>query len=428
MRVGVIGTGIAGLTAAWLFQRAGAEVTVFEKQLRPGMDAHSIEFEIEGMAVRTDVPPRMFNDSLWPNLARLYREIGVQSESIEPSKSFARFDLSGSSTSIAESLLLRLGASYQLNLAPRLLLNASTRQILKDIKRMMAVAPVAILHPIRLTMGEYLRANDYSDSFIFQFLYPALSSTVCTCSYESLDDYPAEILLGAMLKLTGSEGLYRTRYGTQDVVRRLIARIDDVRLGTSISNLGQTRTEALVTTDACESFGFDHVIVATQANVARLLLEPSLVREAAMLGQFRYENVPVVVHTDQRLNLHRRQDWSHFNLISSADHRTAMCTIWMNRFCPDWQIKTPIFQTIMPIVRPLPDQVICAANLQRPVVDQQSIRGLELMDGLHSESDRRIWFCGSYASPGIPLLESGVVSSLKVAEKLGVGWPDKCGI
>jgi predicted NAD/FAD-binding protein len=428
MRIGVIGTGIAGLTAAWLFKRAGAEVTVFDKQTRLGMDAHSVEFEIDGSLIRTDVPPRMFNESLWPNLSRLYREIGVESDPVEPSKSFAEFDLSQPSNPNSASLLLKLGASYQLNLVPKSLFNASTRQILADIKRMLVAVPIALEQPIRVTMGEYLRAHDYSDAFIYQFLFPALSSTVCTCSYASLDAYPAEILLSAMLKLTSGEGLWKTRHGTQDVVRRLATEIQDFRLGTTVSSLGQMNTEATVEADSGQRFHFDHVIVATQANAAIHMLDPTMEREDAMLRHFRYENVPVVVHSDRRLVPRRRKDWSHFNLLSSSDMVASMCTIWMNRFCPQWQVEKPIFQTILPMLDPDPELVICSTKLQRPVVDQNSLKGLDLMTELHAEPNRRIWFCGSYASRGIPLLESAVVSSQNVAKKVGISWPDKCSV
>lgn len=428
MRVAVVGTGIAGLTAAWLFKRAGVDVTIFEKQPRLGMDTHGVVFEIEGEHVCCDVPPRMFNDSLWPNLSRLYRELGVESEPIEPSKSFARFDLSTASNPIATTVFLKLGASYQPKLSPNLLLNSTSRQILKDIKRMLSAVPTDLEHPIQLTMREYLEAQNYSDPFVFEFLYPALSSTVCTCSYQSLDAYPAEILLTAMLKLTSPDGLARTRHGTQDVVRRLSLGLNDIRLDTSVSNIWQTKTDASVKILSGESFTFDHVIVATQANAARRILDSSMEREDRMLSQFRYEDVPVVLHTDQRLMPDRRQDWSHFNLISNAQSQQAMCTIWMNRFCPEWPAESPVFQTIMPLVDPEPERLICSASMQRPVVDQTSSRGLELMADLHSDPDRHVWFCGSYASRGIPLLESGVVSSLKVAEKVGISWPDECSV
>jgi predicted NAD/FAD-binding protein len=47
------------------------------------------------------------------------------------------------------------------------------------------------------------------------------------------------------------------------------------------------------------------------------------------------------------------------------------------------------------------------------------MQGLERLSRLHQQADRRIWFCGSYAAHGIPLLESAAKSALAVAERLG---------
>ena len=79
------------------------------------------------------------------------------------------------------------------------------------------------------------------------------------------------------------------------------------------------------------------------------------------------------------------------------------------------------------VIRPVtlrnmsPDQtlVLGGAGFERPVVNQASMRGLELLAELHQQPDRRTWFCGSYAARGIPLLESAATSSLAVADLIG---------
>ena len=418
MRVGIVGTGIAGLTAGWLFERAGARVTVFEKLPSLGMDSHSVSFEIEGQEVRSDVPPRMFNASLWPNLVSLYRHAGVETEPVEPSKTFGQH---GGQT------ILKLGDSYLPKLSTNLVFNSSARSILKDIRRMLIAAP-ADIDAVEITMGEYLKTGDYSTPFIYEFLFPALSSTVCTCSYESLESYPAKTLLKAMLDLTKPEGLSRTRFGTKDVVSKLIADIEDVRLSTPVACVEGQSFCAVVRTESGAELNFDHVIVATQANVAKQIVRPQTAEEFEMLDSFRYHDVSIVVHTDDSLMPSQKRDWSQFNLLSNDDQSAAMCSIWMNRFCPEWEIGTPVFQTIMPVVDPKPQSVIRESRMQRPVVDKSSVRGLQLHRNLHEQSNRHVWFCGSYASPGVPLLESGVVSSLNVANQLGIKLPGECQV
>jgi predicted NAD/FAD-binding protein len=96
----------------------------------------------------------------------------------------------------------------------------------------------------------------------------------------------------------------------------------------------------------------------------------------------------------------------------------------MNEFYPNQNWDGDLFQTIMPIETADPAKVVSNVFMQRPVVNQQSLAATKQIRQFHTQKDRRVWFCGSYASDGVPLLESGVVSSLNVATHLGFGWPE----
>ena len=431
MRVGIVGTGIAGLTAARRLKDAGHHVTVFERQDDFGMGAHCVEFELGssglGSSASTshrlfsDVPPRMFNSVQWPNLWKLYEELGVEIEPVNPTKTFAGH---------GEAAVLKLGANYQPKLSAELMVNPASRKILKGIGRLMNSAPKYLRQHFaqnadevgysldELTLQEYLDSHGYSHEFINQFLFPALSSTVCTCSYQSLDRYPAATILAAMLRLIEPEGLFRTRHGTKDVVARLSRGFDEVHLATSISRIAQNEFGCTIQVGQGDALEFDHVVVATQANSAIGLIDGISWKEKEALGCFQYEFVETIVHTDPALMPARPKDWSTFNLISNPDRSAAMCTIYLNEFYFEWDCDQPVFQTIMPIVTPQSKSVISQASMQRPVVTHQSAQGHRLLGELHAETDRRIWYCGSYASPGIPLLESGVCSATGVADRL----------
>ena len=415
MRIGIVGSGIAGLTAGWLFKRGGANVTIFEKQSRIGMDAH--RFDLDDAKAGVDIPSRMFNQAQWPNLYRLYREIGVETERVDTEKTFA--DLG------SEKTWLRLSKKFRPSLSANLLLDRSVREVLADISRMQLEVPTHLAGSEidSISMQEYLQQNQYSDGFIRRFLYPALSATVCTCSYQSLDAYPARTLLETMLNLTKPEGLFRTKHGTRDVVERLSQGLVEIILSTSVESVKPYDNSVLVELNGSEEREFDHLIVATQANAAvrRLGGESS---ECNVLRQFKYENVSVVLHSDERLMPKRRKDWAQFNFLSQSSRESSMCSIWMNEFYPNQNWDGDLFQTIMPIETADPAKVVSNVFMQRPVVNQQSLAATKQIRQFHTQKDRRVWFCGSYASDGVPLLESGVVSSLNVATHLGFGWPE----
>ncbi len=416
MKVAIVGTGIAGATAGWLLNRAGHEVILLDKLPRLGMDAHSVDLKTNETTLRADLPPRMFNRSLWPNLFRLYESIGAEIEPVDLSSSFGE----GSRKST-----LTFANPY----APRLQLNALFRpdawRVARDIWRMKSQAPADIANgAVKNTdFGTYLEHNSYSSTFVDKFLFPSLASTVCTCSYASLRSYPADIILKAMLALIERGGLFRARHGAGDVARRLTANIPNVLLGRTVEYVTRAADSVRLKLDTGDTIFVDHLIVATQANSAVKLLSDINTAEREMLHSFTYEDIEVLVHEDVALMPSRRRDWSQFNFVTNQQFDAAMCTVWMNRFRPDWKLAKPVFQTICPISEPAPERLICRRHLQRPVVNEKSIAGYERLRELHQEPGRRVWFCGSYASPGVPLLESGVVSSISVARLLNVGLP-----
>ena len=71
--VAVIGSGMAGLTAAKLSQQAGHHVTVYEAQSGHGMDAHSLY--LDGGLV--DVPLRVMSPQAWRSVIGLAKQVGV---------------------------------------------------------------------------------------------------------------------------------------------------------------------------------------------------------------------------------------------------------------------------------------------------------------------------------------------------------------
>jgi predicted NAD/FAD-binding protein len=163
---------------------------------------------------------------------------------------------------------------------------------------------------------------------------------------------------------------------------------------------------------------FDHVVVATQANQAATMLDQGFARERSALGRFAYESSVVTVHTDARLAPAQRSRWAPVNLILDPMGDRPMATIWMNRVQPSLRDASPVFQTWNPIVEPAPASVRASARFERPVVNAASLVGAREVAALHDERGRRLWFCGSYLGPGIPLLESAAVTAANVARAI----------
>jgi len=411
MRIAVVGSGIAGLTASWLLDREGHNVVLLERLPELGLAAHGMTLSIDGENLSADIPSRMFNGALWPNLCQLYRDLGVETAPVDRSQTFGE---------LANHPVFRVGDSYFAGLMSGRFWQAECRQIRQDIQRMKKSAheDLASCQRDGIDFQTYLDSRGYSAPFREFFLFPSLSSTVCTCSYESLFQYPAAMILKAMISLTSGDRLLRARNGSKEIVQRLTASLTDIRCNTAVESVQKEDCQVHLTLNSGERITVDHLVMATQANTALKILHDQTDAERSMLESFTYENVKIVLHHDESFMPPTQKEWGTFNIMTNAARDAAMCTVWMNRFCPEWKTKSLLFQTIMPLSEPDPAKILCERFLQRPIVNPESLAGLRRLTELHREPGRRIWFCGSYASGGVPLLESGVQASYAVHQAL----------
>jgi len=418
MKVAVIGSGVAGLSAAWLLSQKH-EVTLYEKTSRLGMDAHGLDLDVSAGGARIDVPLRVFFDGFYPNLTALYTVLGIESQPINYSASFGVLD----KRSYFRYDNYSFGRYSLPFLKGRQSISIESLKIGWEILRFFRRIPESLAGGLsdELTLATYLEQQGWSDRFAEGFLYPAFAG-ICTCSHDRIKDYPARIILEYLNTGLLLSSVRRVTQGTREVVHALARAVHKTHLDTEVKEVNATPAGATVATSAGTS-SFDHVVLATQANQSVRLLNGHMSKEREVLGAFQYETSQVVVHRDSKLAPHGgRSQWAPVNFLLENPKDTPMATIWMNAIqaMPD---KDDIFQTWNPIIDPDPELVLAESSFERPVVDAESLKSLRRLERLHEQPDRRIWFCGSYAARGIPLLESATHSALSIAERLGCQRP-----
>tara|TARA_B100001564_G_C20321431_1_gene525916 strand:- start:228 stop:662 length:435 start_codon:yes stop_codon:yes gene_type:complete len=115
----------------------------------------------------------------------------------------------------------------------------------------------------------------------------------------------------------------------------------------------------------------------------------------------------------------KKKDWSPLHYQMNKDFSQSMFSVWVNPIEPTISNHEPILQTWNPIFEPKSENVIVEVPMERAVVNQTNHHLLEELDLLHKLPSRKVFFCGSYAAPGVPLLESAVHSAIKVVCHLG---------
>ncbi len=140
--------------------------------------------------------------------------------------------------------------------------------------------------------------------------------------------------------------------------------------------------------------------------------------ESSVLQGFRYGAVDVVMHQDPRAMPPQSSQWAPVNYVLSQEHDRPMVSIWVNHLLPTYTDMRPVFQTINPQTDIDAALVLQHSRFERPIADLGTAALLRRLNTLHCQADRRVFFCGSYAAHGIPLLESAVASAMQVTQKI----------
>lgn len=415
LNIAIVGSGIAGLAAAWLLGRHHA-VTLYERHPQPGMGAFNVDDADGGQAVRIDLPLRVFKSGYYDTLMALYRASGVQ---MQPTDHAAAFTTPQGETYFRYRNL-QLGRR---SVPVPAVTGRRWRRIAGEALRLMFCAPRDLASGgLRgLSLDDYLRQRGYGADFVNGMLLPSFAA-ICTCSYDAVRRYPAEVIVGFFSSGSLFSGTWRARYGADDAIRRLLQPCQGLRCGADVVGVTAAGDGMCVVERDGREARFDHVVLAVQAHQAAVLGQATDPAAAALLARVPHESSEVVVHGDAALvPASARAAPVHFHVDPAASG--PMANIHLNRIVPELSGRASVYQTWNPLLEPHAPTVIGRARFQRPLVSLDSQAAMAELVAAQRDDGRRLWFCGSYLMPGIPLLESAAQSALHVANRLGVTAP-----
>jgi uncharacterized protein len=421
LKIAVIGTGISGMSAAWLLSQRH-EVTVYERSERVGGHSNTVDVPHGRTVIPVDTGFIVYNEIAYPNLTALFAHLRVPTE---PSDMSFAVSLSGGELEYAGGAHLSgLFAQKRNVFRPRFW------SMLTDIRRFYREAPTDMvqLDELRTTLGDYLDMHSYGEAFRNDHLLP-MAGAIWSAPPQSLLAYPA----ASFIRFHDNHGLLRVSNrpqwrtvsgGSRAYVERLTAAYAD-RIELGVAALGVRRSGARVAVrDAAGSeTWFDHVVFAAHADETLAILDDPSATERALLGAFRYSKNTAILHSDASLMPKRKGVWSSWNYIGAPPgvETGNGCTVtyWMNRL-QNLNADKSLFVTLNPQREPARGAVHAVESYDHPLFDAAAIGAQRRLWSL--QGVRNTWFCGAYFGAGFH--EDGLQSGLAVAEALsGVRRP-----
>ena len=419
-RVAVIGAGVSGLTAAYLL-RHRYDVTLFEAQPRLGGHAHTQDVVApDGSSVAIDTGFIVHNRRTYPNLLRLFAELGVATQETEMSMS----------VSCRGCGLEYAGGRGLAGLVPTAGVLGRPRylRMLAEVNRFHRQAHRMLDEPAGdgpaggQTLGEFLAAGGYSAYFVSHFALP-LVAAVWSAGERTSMRYPARYLFEflrnhGMLSVTGSPRWRTVVGGSRTYVERVAATLGAVRAGAPVRAVRRHETGVEVVDEAGRTHHASRVVIATHADGALDLLADATVAEKQVLGAFTYSRNETWLHTDSSVLPSSPRAVSSWNYLKpSCDPAgPVLVSYYLNRLM---RLAEPRDYVVSLNAAELVDDtsVLSTMVYEHPVYTPESVAAQGRLPDL---TTGRTAFAGAYHGWGFH--EDGCASGVRAATALGAGW------
>ena len=412
MKIAIVGSGIAGLTCAYLLNRKH-DIQVFEAGDWIGGHTHTVDVQVEDRRYAIDTGFIVFNDWTYPNFIRLLGQVGVAFKPTEMS-----FSVSDPSNGVEYN-----GHDLNSLFAQRSnLWSPAFWGMLRDILRFNRQSQDDLASDridADTTLGQYLQRNGYGRRFIEHYIVP-MGSAIWSMSLADMLSFPLQFFVRfcknhGLLSVSDRPTWQVIEGGSRSYVAPLTASFAErIRLNCPVSRVVRDDNGVTLHSAAGEE-RFDKVVFACHSDQALALLDQASTAERDILGALPYASNDVVLHTDTRLLPERRLAWASWNYrLGGPSDQPAAVTYNMN-ILQGIDSATTFCVSLNQSAAIDPGKILARFRYAHP---QYSLAGTaaqarwqELQGAQHS------YFCGAYWANGFH--EDGVVSALRVARAFG---------
>ena len=413
MKIAIIGTGISGLTAAYLLSRKH-QVEVFEKNDYIGGHTHTHSITNEQETIAVDSGFIVYNEVTYPNFIKLLDQLDVERQ-----KTSMGFSVKSVTKNIeyAGNSLNSVFAQRQNFFRP------SFWRMLQDILRFntKATRDLDVLTP-NITLGQYLSENRFSSEFIENYAIP-MGAAIWSTKAKSMLEMPALFYIRFfsnhdLLKTTNTSGWWVIKGGSREYVKQIIKSFEErIRLNTPVNSIKRSQGKVIIRSGASDDEEiFDSVVIATHSNQALRMLSDSSPKEKEILSAIPYQRNDALLHTDTSVLPKRRLAWASWNYhLDQSTSRPVAMTYNMN-ILQSLDVAKTYCVTLNSNEIVNESKVIKKLDYEHPLFTELGVSAQKRKQEISGVNNT--YYCGAYWHNGFH--EDGVVSALEVCRHFGL--------
>jgi predicted NAD/FAD-binding protein len=413
VQIAVIGSGISGMAAAYYLSRKH-EVSLFEKEARIGGHTHTVTVDSSQGPLAVDTGFIVHNNRAYPNLQRLFRELGVETQPSDMS-----FAVHSPATGFQYSSRGLRGFFARRRNALRL----SHYKLFAEMLRFHREAPKILQQPgaERASLADFLAEGRYHSVFVERYLYP-MASAVWSMSMNAMNSFPAATMIRffnhhGMLTINRQPKWFTVRGGSNEYIAPLTKPYRDrMHMGAGLRAIARSESGITLRFTERPEMHFDQVVFACHGDQVLPLLESPTEKERDVLGGFETSANEVCLHTDSRMlptRAHARASWNY--CLNEHSGQGATVTYHMNRL-QSLAVKEDYCVSLNANGFIDPAKVLRRFVYRHPLYTRLAVAAQQRWKEISGAN--RTHFCGAYWFYGFH--EDGVNSALRVAQTLGV--------
>lgn len=407
----IIGSGISGLTSAYLLSKKH-KVTVFEKNPHIGGHTATVDIEKSGVPYAIDTGFIVFNDKTYPNFLALLAEIGIGKQATEMS-----FSVHNCQTGLEYN-----GHNLNTLFAQRRnIFNPKFWMLVKDILRFNKNCKSIFEtqdYQEGYSLGEFLRDNNFSEFFSEHYILP-MGAAIWSSSLTQMETFEFRFFVQffhnhGLLNIADRPQWYVIPNGSRSYIAPLCQPFkDDIVLNAKIAGVNRAENSVQIQFEDGTSQDFDEVILACHSDQALALLNDASEDERQVLSAMPYSTNSVVLHTDKNLLPKRKKAWASWNYQLSNDRSKAASVTYNMNILQGIKSEDTFCVTLNQKEAINPDDILREFTYHHPIFSSESIKAQKqrsLICGI-----QHTHFAGAYWHNGFH--EDGVRSGVEVAQR-----------